>query len=79
MSEPSSDPDRHDPAHPDRPRRVVADWEYRTAYDCFFQIRMHSALHDRLCRWARQEGIPWTELALEILEREVGRRGGGSS
>ena len=76
MSEPQADDDRLDPVGPAAPRREVADWEYRTAYLNFFQVRIPTALHDRLCEWARQEGKPLGNLCIETLEEAVCRRGG---
>ena len=58
MSEPKANLDRPEPGCPAAPRRVVADWEYRTAYLEFFQVRIRAELHDRLCEWARQERKP---------------------
>src|SRR5262245_23881297 len=39
-SEPQPDLERPEPVCPAAPRRVVADWEYRTAYVEFFQVRI---------------------------------------
>ena len=76
MSEPESKNDRPDPARPDAPRRVIPDWEYRTAYIERFQVRVPSKLHDRLSGWASQEGKPLQDLVIAILEEGVrGREG----
>ena len=57
-------------------RRVIPDWEYRTAYVEQFQVRVPSALHDRLREWAEQEGKLPRDLVVEILEEGVrGREG----
>ncbi len=57
------------------PRRVVADWEYKTAYVPTFQVRMTAELHNRLGEWAKQERKPPGALLIEILEEAVHRRG----
>jgi hypothetical protein len=57
------------------PRRVVADWEYKTAYIPTFQVRITAGLHDRLCEWAKQERKSPGALLVEILEEAVCRRG----
>jgi hypothetical protein len=75
MSEPEPNSDRPEPVGPAAPRRVVADWEYRTAYVQFFQVRIPAELHDRLCEWARQERKPLGDLLIEALEEAVRRRG----
>ena len=76
MPEPSADLDRPEPDRPAAPRRVVPDWEYRTAYIETFQVRIPAGLHNRLCEWARQERKPPGDLVIEILEEAVRRRGG---
>ena len=76
MPEPPADLNQPEPVRPAAPRRVVADWEYETAYIPTFQIRIPAGLHDRLCEWARQERKPLTALFIEILEEAVRRRGG---
>ena len=75
MPEPSADLNRPEPVSPAAPRRVVADWEYQTAYIPTFQVRVTAALHDRLCEWAKQERKPPGGLLIEILEEAVRRRG----
>ena len=57
------------------PRRVVADWEYKTAYIPTFQVRITAGLHDRLCEWAKQERKSLGALLVEILEEAVCLRG----
>jgi hypothetical protein len=57
------------------PRRVVADWEYKTAYIPGFQVRFTAGLHNRLCEWAKQERKSPGELLVEILEEAVCRHG----
>ena len=76
MPEPPADLNQPEPVRPAAPRRVVADWEYKTAYIPTFQVRIPAGLHDRLCEWARQERKPSTALFIEILEEAVRRRGG---
>jgi hypothetical protein len=76
MPEPPADLNQPEPVRPAAPRRVVADWEYKTAYIPTFQVRIPAGLHDRLCEWARQERKPLTALFIEILEEAVRRRGG---
>ena len=76
MPEPPADLNQPEPVRPAAPRRVVADWEYKTAYIPTFQVRIPAGLHDRLCEWARQERKPSTVLFIEILEEAVRRRGG---
>ena len=76
MSEPQANVDRPEPLCPAAPRRVVADWEYRTAYLQFFQVRIPAELHNRLCEWARQERKPSGDLLIETLEDAVLQRGG---
>jgi len=79
MSEPPSNVNQPDPARPQAPRRVISDWEYRTAYLPSFQVRLPSGLHKRLCDWAEQECKPPQELVIEILEEEGRRREGMSA
>ena len=55
MPEPPADLNQPEPVRPAAPRRVVADWEYKTAYIPTFQVRIPAGLHDRLCEWARQD------------------------
>jgi hypothetical protein len=76
MPEPPADLDQPEPVCPAAPRRVVPDWEYRTAYIEFFQVRMPARTHDWLCGWAKQEGKRPSDLLIEILEEAVRRRGG---
>jgi hypothetical protein len=54
MPEPPADSNEPEQCCPAPPRRVVADWEYRTAYIPTFQVRITAGLHDRLCEWAKQ-------------------------
>jgi hypothetical protein len=75
MPEPPADLNQPEPSSPAAPRRVVADWEYQTAYIPTFQVRITAGLHDRLCEWAKQERKPPRALLLEILEEAVHRRG----
>jgi hypothetical protein len=75
MPEPSADLNQPESARPAAPHRVVPDWEYRTAYIEFFQVRVPTGLHDRLCEWARRERKPPSDLLIEILEEAVRRRG----
>jgi hypothetical protein len=76
MPEPPADLSQPEPARPGAQRRVVTDWEYRTSYIQYFQVRLPAGLHDRLCEWAKQEGKPSSDLVIEILEQAVHRRGG---
>jgi predicted HicB family RNase H-like nuclease len=57
------------------PRRVVSDWEYKTAYIQTFQVRITAGLHNRLCEWAKQERKSPGALLVEILEESVCLRG----
>jgi hypothetical protein len=75
MPEPPADRNRPEQGRPTVPRRVVADWEYRTAYIPTFQVRIPAGLHDRLSEWAKQERKPPEALFVEILEEAVRRRG----
>ncbi len=79
MSESPADPKRPDWAWPDTPRRIVSDWEYQTAYVQFFQIRVPTALHTRLCEAAQQRRIPMGDLVIEMLQEAVRRREGTSA
>ena len=54
MSEPRANRDKPESVPPAAPRRVVASWEYSTAYIQHFQVRVPAGLNDRLCQWARQ-------------------------
>jgi hypothetical protein len=74
---PESQADRNQPeqCRPAAPRRVVADWEYETAYIPTFQVRITAGLHARLCEWAKQERATPKALLVEILEEAVRRRG----
>jgi hypothetical protein len=76
MPEPPADLNQPEPVRPAAPRRVVADWEYETAYIPTFQVRIPVGLHDRLCEWASQERKSSNALIIEILEEAVRRRGG---
>lgn len=78
MSEPQSNDSRPEPTRHDVPRRVVHESEYRTSYLDFYQVRMLSGLHDRLCRRASREDKPPADLVIGILEEAVHRRLGGS-
>jgi hypothetical protein len=74
MPEPPADVNQREPVRPAAPRRVVADWEYETAYIPTFQVRMPAGLHERLCEWAKQGREPTHRLVIEILEEAVSRR-----
>ena len=76
MPEPPADLNQPEPVRPAAPRRVVADWEYKTAYIPTFQVRIPAGLHDRLCEWARQERKSPNVLLIEVLEDAVHRHGG---
>jgi hypothetical protein len=76
MPEPPADLNQPEPVCPAAPRRVVADWEYETAYIPTFQVRIPTGLHDRLCQWAKQERKPPRGLFIEILEEAARRRAG---
>ena len=69
-------PNPPEPVQPVAPRRVVADWEYKTAYDQGFQVRVTPALHERLCQWAKRDRRSVNYLVIEILEEAVQRRSG---
>jgi len=75
MPEPPADPNQPEQRCPAAPRRLVADWEYQTAYIPTFQVRITAGLHDRLCEWAKQERKPPRDLLVEILEEAVCHRG----
>ncbi len=76
MSEPDANDNRPEPVRLATPRRVVADWEYRTSYVPTFQVRLSADLHERLCQWARQEDKPLSDLLIEVLGQAVQHRGG---
>jgi hypothetical protein len=59
------------PGEAEAPRRVVPEWEYRTAYIETFQVRLRSGLYERLSQRAGQEGKSPETLLIEILERAV--------
>ncbi len=73
MSEPQTNLDPPESDSPTAPQRVIADWEYRTAYLQFFQVRMPAELHNRLCEWAREECKTLENLLIETLEEAVRR------
>ncbi len=75
MPEPSAKPNQPEHSGPIAPRRLVADWEYQTAYIPTFQVRTTPELHSRLCERARQEGKPLGVFLIEILEEAVRSRG----
>jgi hypothetical protein len=75
MPEPPANLNQPEQRCPTAPRRVVADWEYQTAYIPTFQVRITAELNDRLCEWAKQARKPVSALLIEILEEAVGRRG----
>ena len=75
MPEPPTDLNQPEQRCPAAPRRVVADWEYQTAYVPTFQVRITAGLHDRLDEWAKQERKPLVALLIEILEEAVRRHG----
>ena len=74
MPEPQVNRDRLDLVRPVAARREVADWEYRTAYLQFFQVRIPERLHIRLSQWAEQEQKTLDVLLIEILEQAVSTR-----
>jgi hypothetical protein len=76
MPELPADPDRPEPDRPAAPRRVVADWEYRTTYIPDFQLRLPPGLYERLRERAKRERKSLNTLIVEILEEAVRRRGG---
>jgi hypothetical protein len=71
MPEPPTDLNQPEQGCPAAPRRVVADWEYRTAYIPTWQVRITAGLHDRLYEWAKRERKPLVALLIEILEEAV--------
>ena len=73
MPEPPTDLNQPEQRCPAAPRRVVADWEYQTAYIPTFQVRITAGLHNRLNEWAKQERKPLVALHIEILEEAVRR------
>ncbi|WP_165250280.1 hypothetical protein [Paludisphaera soli] len=76
MSESQANDDRPDPDRPGIARREVADWEYRTAYVNFFQVRLPERLLADLRRRGEREQKPSEALLVEILERAVAARSG---
>jgi hypothetical protein len=76
MSDPQAAPGAPEPAPPAPSRRVVEDWEYRTAYLWSLQVRMRPDLHARLVDWARREGRSLDDLAVEVLRDAIAHRGG---
>ena len=74
MPEPQVNRDRLDLIRPFVPRPEVADWEYRTAYVQFFQVRSPARLHIGLSQRAKEEQKALDVLIIEILERAVSRR-----
>jgi hypothetical protein len=76
MPEPPADVNHPEPVRPAASRRVVADWEYKTAYIPTFQVRMPVGLHERLCEWAKQGRKPPERLVIEILEEAARRHDG---
>ena len=78
MSEPSSNPTRPDPASPSTSRRIIPDWEYKTAYIELFQVRVPIRLHDRLCDWAKEERKLLGDLVVELVEEAFHGREGTS-
>ena len=78
MSEPPTEVNQPAPDRPAASRRVIPEWEYRTAYIETFQVRIPAGLHERLCEWAKLEGKLPRDLCIEILEAAVLRRGSAS-
>ena len=74
MAVPGADAEPPDPARPPVQRRVVPDWEYKTAYYDFFQCRLPVPLQDRLNGWAARQGKRLEDLVIEILEVAVAER-----
>jgi hypothetical protein len=64
------------PSRPAAPRRVIPEWEYRTAYIETFQVQIPAGLHERLREWAEQERKLPRDLCIEILEEAARRRRG---
>lgn len=75
MSEPQADPVPPDPM-PSPPRRLVPEYDYRTAYIQRFLIRMPQPLHDNLSDWASRETKSPGDLVIEILEDAFRKRKG---
>ena len=75
MPEPPAGLDQPEQRCPGAPRRVIADWEYQTAYILTFQVRITAELNDWLSEWAKQERKPPSALLIQILEEAVVRRG----
>ena len=71
MSEPPTEVNEPAPDRPAASRRVIPEWEYRTAYIETFQVRIAAGLHERLCEWAKQESKSLNSLYIEILEEAV--------
>ncbi len=78
MPESPVDRDQTDPIRPAAPRRDVPDWEYRTAYINYFQVRLPVELYGRLRGWAERDRKPAMDLLIDILEEAVRRRDTGS-
>ena len=78
MPEPAANHDHPEPVRPAAPRREVADWEYRTAYINYFQVRLPVELYGRLRGWAERDRKPAADLLIDILEEAVRRRDTGS-
>ena len=78
MPEPPGNPNRPETVRPAAPRRDVPDWEYRTAYINYFQVRLPAELSERLRKWAERDRRPATDLIIEVLEEAVRHRGTGS-
>jgi hypothetical protein len=75
MPESQADRDQPERCGPAAPRRVVADWEYETAYIPTLQVRITAGSHNQLCEWAKQERTTPRALLVHILEEAVRRRG----
>ncbi len=75
MPEPSAKFNQPEVAGPIARCRIVADWEYKTAYIPTFQVRITPDVHDRLSEWAKRDSKPLGVLVIEILEQAVRRRG----
>ena len=71
MPESPVDRDQTDPIRPAAPRRDVPDWEYRTAYINYFQVRLPVELYGRLRGWAERDRKPAADLLIDILEEAV--------
>ena len=74
MPEPPANDDQPEPVRPAAPRRDVPDWEYRTAYINYFQVRLPAELSERLRRWAERERRPAEDLLIASLEEAVRSR-----